>query len=150
MPVRVRAGAFGAALPLRDLVLSPDHAVLVDGALVPIRHLINGVSIAQERWASVTYWHVELDRHDVVLAEGLACESYLDTGNRAAFANADGPVALHADFSRPDFSRAVWAAAGCAAILTDPRDPALRARHTALLARAYSVARRTRAAAPPG
>jgi hypothetical protein len=37
----------------------------------------------------VTYYHVELAAHDVILAEGLLCESYLDTGNRAAFVNGE-------------------------------------------------------------
>jgi hypothetical protein len=36
----------------------------------------------------VTYWHVELERHDILLADGMPAESYLDTGNRAAFADA--------------------------------------------------------------
>jgi hypothetical protein len=130
MPVRVTQGAFGPSRPSKDLVLSPDHAVLVDGALIPIRHLINGGSIRQEKRASVTYWHIELDRHDVVLAEGLACETYLDTGNRAAF-EGEAAVQLH-----PAFARAVWAEAGCAPILTDPADAALRAVHLRLLARA--------------
>ncbi len=85
LPVRVRAGAFGERLPARDLLLSPDHAVLVDHVLVPIRHLINGCTVVQEWVAQVTYYHVELPAHDVILAEGLPCESYLDTGNRAAF-----------------------------------------------------------------
>ncbi|MDE2333447.1 MAG: Hint domain-containing protein [Rhodospirillales bacterium] len=131
MPVRVRAGALGNGAPVRDLVLSPDHAVLVDGCLVPIRHLVNNVSIVQETRDSVTYWHVELDRHDVLLAEGLACESYLDTGNRCAFDNAPGAVAM-----TPDFARRVWVAEGCAPILTDAADPSLRALHLRLLARA--------------
>jgi len=58
--------------------------VFVDGVLIPIRYLINGCTIAQEPRSEVRYFHVELTRHSVVLAEGLACESYLDTGNRAA------------------------------------------------------------------
>jgi hypothetical protein len=131
MPVRVRRAAFGRGRPDRDLVLSPDHAVFFRGHLVPVRHLINGVSIVQETRERITYWHVELDRHDVILAEGLPCESYLDTGNRGAFENADGPVQM-----TPDFARGVWAAEGCAPILTDPADPRLRAMHTRLLARA--------------
>lgn len=101
-PVRIAAGAFGAGAPHRALLLSPDHAVQVDGALIPVRHLLNGASIAAAPGDGVTYWHLELDRHAVVLAEGLACESYLDTGNRqslaeagvrapAAFACADSP-----------------------------------------------------------
>ncbi|MDE2333446.1 MAG: Hint domain-containing protein [Rhodospirillales bacterium] len=132
MPVRVRAGAFADKVPERDLILSPDHAVLVEGRLVPIRHLANGESIVQESRESVTYWHVELDRHDAILAEGLACESYLDTGNRCAFAG-EPAVALHPDFGR-DRALAVWQAQGCAEILTDPADPELRALHLRLLA----------------
>ncbi len=89
-PVRVRADAFAAGQPCCDLILSPDHAVFVDGVLIPVRYLLNGATIVQERWDKVTYWHVELPRHDVLLAEGMPCESYLDTGNRDAFATARG------------------------------------------------------------
>jgi hypothetical protein len=84
-PVRISADAFGPAQPRRDLMLSPDHAVFVDGVLIPVRYLINGVTITQREVDEITYWHVELPRHEVLLAEGLACESYLDTGNRAVF-----------------------------------------------------------------
>jgi hypothetical protein len=84
-PVRVQAGAFGDDLPHRDLCLSPDHSVFIDNVLIPIRHLVNGSTILQEQRDEVTYHHVELSRHDVILAEGLPCESYLDTGNRDAF-----------------------------------------------------------------
>ena len=95
-PVRVAAGAFGPGLPARDLRLSPDHAVALDGALVPIRLLANGGSIAQDAaCAEVRYLHLELDRHDLIFAEGLAAETYLDTGNRAMFENAPGAVLLH-------------------------------------------------------
>ena len=84
-PVRIAAGAFGTGQPARDLVLSPDHAVFTDGVLIPARHLVNGSTVAQQDIDEITYWHVELPTHGVVLAEGLACESYLDTGNRSAF-----------------------------------------------------------------
>jgi len=95
-PVRVAANAFGAGLPSRDLFLSPDHAVAMDGVLIPIRLLANGGSIRQETdTATVHYFHLELDRHDLLWAEGLEAESYLDTGNRAMFANA-------ADAGTPD------------------------------------------------
>ena len=123
-PVRVCAGAFGPGLPSRDLRLSPDHAVFVDGVLIPIRALVNGRTIVQEAVAEVTCWHVELAAHDVLLAEDLPCESYLDTGNRSAFANGGRAVMLH-----PDFSRAVWAARGCAELVLDgPRRAAVQAR----------------------
>ena len=71
-----------------------------DQGLIPIKLLVNGCTIQQVRGSvSVDYLHVELDRHDIVLAEGLAVESYLDTGNRAMFANAGLALILHPDFS---------------------------------------------------
>jgi hypothetical protein len=88
-PVHVRAHAFPRHVPRRDLWLSPDHAVHMDGVLIPVRYLMNGCTIVQEAADEVTYYHVELASHDVLLAEGLPCESYLDTGNRSAFATSD-------------------------------------------------------------
>jgi hypothetical protein len=85
-PVRVRAQAFGPGQPVRDLLLSPDHAVQVDGVLIPIRYLVNGTTVRPQATYRIEYWHVELAEHDVLLAEGLPAESYLDTGNRGAFA----------------------------------------------------------------
>jgi len=108
-PVRVMAGAFGDGMPARDLFLSPDHAVFADGHLIPIRYLVNGATVAQVPRESVTYFHVELPAHDVVLAEGLAAETYLDTGNRGAFANGGGATMLHADFALR-----VWESEACA------------------------------------
>ncbi len=84
-PVRVSANAFGPGVPARDLYLSPDHAVFIDGALIPVRYLSNGASVAQRPCGSITYWHVELPAHAVLVAEHLLAESYLDTGNRASF-----------------------------------------------------------------
>lgn len=94
-PVRVAADAFGPGAPARDVYLSPDHAVYAEDMLVPVKHLINGSNITQVQVAQVEYFHVELPRHDVVLAEGLPVESYLDTGDRASFGCEPGVVALH-------------------------------------------------------
>ncbi len=113
-PVRIRRHAFGAGRPCRDLRLSPDHAVFIDGALIPVRYLVNGATILRDPAGRIAYWHVELPAHDVLLAEGLPCESYLDTGNRAAFANGGGAVMLH-----PDFARRVWQAQGCAPLVLE-------------------------------
>ncbi len=95
-PVRITAGAFAPMQPRRDLLLSPSHAIFADGHLIPVRCLINGTTIVQEAVARITYWHVELASHGVILAEGLPCESYLDTGNRAAF-ESDGVPEQGAD-----------------------------------------------------
>ena len=120
-PVRIAAGAFGPGQPCRDLLLSPDHAVFVRDMLVPAKHLINGTSIAQVPVNEVTYYHVELPHHDVLIAEGLPAESYLDTGSRANFADAV-VMSLH-----PDFSSRAWEAAGCAPlVVTGPILDAVR------------------------
>lgn len=86
-PVRFAADALSPGIPVRDVRLSPDHAVFIDGVLVPAHRLANGATIRREYQSeTLTYLHVELDRHDILLAEGLPAESYLDTGNRGQFA----------------------------------------------------------------
>lgn len=87
-PVRIAAHAFAPSRPVRALYLSPDHAVWLAGRLIPIRYLINGATVAQLPVARVEYWHIELPAHDILFAENLPAESYLDTGNRAAFEGA--------------------------------------------------------------
>ena len=74
-------------MPHRDLVVSVDHGMFVDGVLVQAELLVNGSTIVRERQAAVIFWHVELDRHAILLAEGAPAESYLDTGNRRQFGN---------------------------------------------------------------
>ena len=59
----------------------------------------------------MTYYHVELPRHDVVYAEGLPAESYLDVGDRENFANGGGVVRLHMDLAHH------WEAGGCAPLV---------------------------------
>ena len=54
---------------------------------------------------SITYLHIELPRHDVVLAEGLPVETFLDTCNGFIFANRPGALVLN-----PDFGTRVWEA----------------------------------------
>ncbi len=119
-PVRIRQGAFGEDLPHRDLVVSPDHALFIDGKLVPAKLLINGMTVVQEmETASVTYYHVELDHHAVLLAEGLPAESYLDTGNRSFFANANLALMLHPEFSINAGLRH-WDEDACAPLTVNP------------------------------
>ena len=143
LPVRIAAGAFGAGMPHRDLWLSPDHAVFMAGVLIPVKYLINGQSIRQltcSEIAQVLYWHIELPHHDVLLAENLPVESYLDTGNRNSFSNSDQSIALF-----PDFSPLIWDARGCAPLcVTGPEVDNVRA---LLRAEAAPIRRRVAAIA---
>jgi T5SS/PEP-CTERM-associated repeat protein len=97
-PVRIATGAFGLGQPHRDLWLSPDHAVFVDDVLIPIKCLINSASIEQIPEDRVTYYHIELAQHDVLLAEGLPAESYLGTDDRSKFRNDDKVMGVFPDF----------------------------------------------------
>jgi hypothetical protein len=109
-PVRVQRGAFAENTPARDLLLSPDHAVFAEGVLVPVKYLVNGTTVRVEETAkAVVYFHVELERHEVLVSEGLPTESYLDSGGRAMFENGGVPIVLHADFSH-----IAWDVLGCA------------------------------------
>ena len=99
-PVLISAGAFGDNGPVRDLYLSPDHAVFVAGVLVPVKLLINGDSITQVRRDQVAYFHVELPEHAVILAEELPVESFLSSADRGNFQEDGKLIRLFPDFAR--------------------------------------------------
>ena len=134
-PVIVSAHAFGRGMPAMDLVLSPDHAVFVDEVLVPIRLLINGRTVRQVLVERISYHHIELAQHDVLLANGMPAESYLDTGDRSRFSNGGDVIALH-----PDFSARAWEMHGCAPL--EQPGPVLAAVRKRLAADAAAQRRR--------
>jgi hypothetical protein len=101
-PIRIFAGAFEPGLPERDLRLSPRHALFIDGVLVEARALVNEATVVQEHGTDrVSYHHIELATHDVVLAEGVPAETFLDTGGRDSFAGG-AVTTLHPDFKTLD------------------------------------------------
>ncbi|TLU73517.1 Hint domain-containing protein [Lichenicoccus roseus] len=94
LPIRIRAHAFAPGQPRRDLLVTPEHCILVDGGLIPARMLVNGVSIVEEQGLkSYTVHHVECERHVILFAEGLTTESYLDTGTSGNFGIQDRKAA---------------------------------------------------------
>ncbi|WP_159075204.1 Hint domain-containing protein [Celeribacter baekdonensis] len=87
MPVMIRQGALGAGLPERDMMVSPNHRMLVSNekaallfdeheVLVAAKHLtrLDGVEVMDS--AEVTYIHVMFERHEVVLSDGTWSESF--------------------------------------------------------------------------
>jgi hypothetical protein len=95
-PIRIQRGALADGVPKHDLFVSPDHALYLDGRLIPAGALINGATIVQHQdIKSISYYHVELEHHGILLAEGAGAESYLDTGDRRFFANASDASMLH-------------------------------------------------------
>jgi hypothetical protein len=93
--------------------------MFVDGKLIPAKLLINGMSVVQERdTRSVQYFHIELDRHAVLLAEGLPAESYLDTGNRAYFTNSGLALVLYPEF-HVNAGLKCWEEDACAPLAVD-------------------------------
>ncbi len=89
-PVIVRAHALGDGVPLRDLRITKGHSLFLEGVLVPVECLINHRTILWDDEAgSVVVYHIELDTHEVLLANGTPAESYRDDGNRTQFQNAN-------------------------------------------------------------
>ena len=89
LPICIKPGALGDGVPRRDLWISPHHAMFLEGVLIEARDLINGVSIVQPTQIDeVEYFHLELETHDVILAEGAPSETFVDDGSRMMFRNA--------------------------------------------------------------
>jgi hypothetical protein len=89
VPVLIRKDALGSGLPARDLMVSPMHALHIDDSFIPASALVNGVSILRRETAGAAeYIHVELHDHDVILAEGVPAETFVDDDSRTNFDNA--------------------------------------------------------------
>jgi hypothetical protein len=89
-PVIVRKGALADNVPYQDLRVTKGHALFIDEVLIPVEYLVNHRSILwDDRAQEATIYHIELETHDVLLANGAPAESYRDDGNRWLFQNAN-------------------------------------------------------------
>jgi hypothetical protein len=96
LPVTFAPGALAEGVPARPLTVSPGHGVCIGDALVPAWRLVNGVNVTQAtRVDSVTYLHIELEQHALLLSEGCWSESYLNETPRSWFQNAAEYFALY-------------------------------------------------------
>ncbi|NKX44051.1 Hint domain-containing protein [Roseicyclus persicicus] len=100
-PVRVAAHALGPGCPARDLIVTADHALLVDGFLINAGALVNGTTIhpvpLAKMPATFTYWHVETEAHEAVLAENCPAETFIDYAPRDGFDNYDAYLARYGE-----------------------------------------------------
>jgi len=96
LPICFEAASIAENMPCRDLWVSPHHALYLNGVLIEAKDLVNDVSIYQADWAEdLVYFHVELDSHDVIIAEGALAESFFDDNSRGLFHNTRDYEALH-------------------------------------------------------
>jgi autotransporter passenger strand-loop-strand repeat protein len=101
LPIMIRRSALFDGTPRRDLYVSPLHAMFLEGVLVPASALVNGASIVQlEAVEQVEYFYIELDTHDVILAEAAPSETFADDDSRGMFYNAAEYRLLYPDRPR--------------------------------------------------
>jgi Hint domain len=79
-PIKICRSALAPNVPQRDLYLSPSHALYLDGLLVCVGGLVNDHSIvrcSKGEADRLSYFHVELEDHQVIFAEGAPVETSL-------------------------------------------------------------------------
>ncbi|MBE7620805.1 hypothetical protein GL297_14440 [Komagataeibacter sp. FXV2] len=94
-PVRILKDAISDGVPYKDMLITAEHCLFLDGKFIPVRMLVNGRSIFYDRSiTSYDYHHIETAEHSVITVDGMLTESYLDTGNRHGFRQAGNVVRI--------------------------------------------------------
>jgi hypothetical protein len=96
-PIRISAGALGENLPARDLFLSRNHAIALDGVLATASALVNGTTIQEVPPPAEVfeYFSIETEKHEIILAEGCPVEIFMDHVPRSCWHNYRDYVALY-------------------------------------------------------
>jgi hypothetical protein len=122
-PMLIRHSALGTAVPCHDLVLSVSHAVVVCGRLMAAGALLglrNPNIVALQSLRTVTYYHIECDEFEIIYANDVPAESFVDVGNRHAFKSHLGEPA-HVMNAKPRFARSERAVSSHASQPQDAR-----------------------------
>lgn len=86
LPIRIARSALGRDVPHTDLFVTRAHALLVDDVLIPVGNLINGSTITVHdvhELNELEFFHIKLEHHDVIYAEGTPCETLIDVDENA-------------------------------------------------------------------
>ncbi|WP_316015344.1 Hint domain-containing protein [Roseobacter sp. HKCCA0434] len=113
-PILIRRDAFGPGLPGRDMMVSPQHRILVNGArlalatgageaLAPAVALVDGVRVLRSTPRAVSYLHVMCEGHEVIRADGLWAETLLPASEAMKALSAEACAEIAAIF--PDLER---------------------------------------------
>jgi len=85
-PICIKKHALGNNYPIKDLYVSPGHNIIIKNKMFLAKDLVNGSTIYQDNdCKEVEYYHLELESHSAIFANGLLAESYLDVNNRGVF-----------------------------------------------------------------
>lgn len=89
-PIVIKKNALALNFPFKDLYVSPNHALLINGKMCIAKNIINGITIYQDNECdSVEYYHLECKKHSAIIANGVLSESYLHANNRFVFENSN-------------------------------------------------------------
>lgn len=89
LPVRIPKGFCFEGYPSEDILLSPHHAVLIAGHLIEARAFltINRVAYCEDVPNTLEYYHIELDSHELIRANNMWCETYVNQVSRKQFSS---------------------------------------------------------------
>jgi len=91
IPICLRRHAIADGVPTRDVRLAPDQAIYIEGRLYLARHLLNGASLLWDvPRVGPAYWTIQLEHHNIILADGLPVETLADPAARAAYTEVPG------------------------------------------------------------